>query len=287
MRPARGALICISIFMASITAISSPSCTLAPSATFQVVRVPAEAAVTAFSSTASSRGAGAAPGADRPDSKEAGRPSITRRPSSSMATRCRPPVAAGWGRVSGWASHWGISWVSIQRVCTPKCSPLMKSACAMTASWNGSTVGTPSILNSLSARRARCTATSRLGPQTISLASIESNWPATCEPDSTPLSTRTPGPDGASKRVTRPGAGKKPRPTSSALMRNSKAWPWGAGTEVSASTSPSATRNCRRTRSVPVVSSVTGCSTCKRVFTSRNEIAPLWLSRYSTVPAPT
>ena len=33
--------------------------------------------------------------------------------------------------------------------------------------------------------------------------------------------------------------------------------------------SPVATRNCSRTRSRPVTSSVTGCSTCSRVFISR------------------
>ena len=38
--------------------------------------------------------------------------------------------------------------------------------------------------------------------------------------------------------------------------------------------SPSAMRNCSRTRSIPLVSSETGCSTCSRVFTSRNETVP-------------
>ena len=32
---------------------------------------------------------------------------------------------------------------------------------------------------------------------------------------------------------------------------------------------PSATRICSRTRSTPVIASVTGCSTCSRVFISR------------------
>ncbi|CAM5312845.1 NAD(P)H-quinone dehydrogenase [Streptomyces canarius] len=41
------------------------------------------------------------------------------------------------------------------------------------------------------------------------------------EPASTPASRRTPGPDGGSNRVTVPGAGRKLRPGSSPLMRNS------------------------------------------------------------------
>ena len=50
---------------------------------------------------------------------------------------------------------------------------------------------------------------------------------------------------------------------------------------------PSATRSCRATRSSPVISSVTGCSTCRRVFISRNQNPPSGSSRNSTVPAPT
>ena len=38
---------------------------------------------------------------------------------------------------------------------------------------------------------------------------------------------------------------------------------------VKGSGSPAATRNCARTRSTPVTHSVTGCSTCRRVFISR------------------
>ena len=77
------------------------------------------------------------------------------------------------------------------------------------------------MTNSASARRARSSACSRVLPQTISLAIIESNCPATTEPLATPLSSRTPGPEGGSKRLIAPGAGRKPRATSSALMRNS------------------------------------------------------------------
>ena len=47
------------------------------------------------------------------------------------------------------------------------------------------------------------------------------------EPVSTPESRRTPGPVGGSNLVTGPGAGRKPRPASSPLMRNSNEWPRG------------------------------------------------------------
>ena len=40
---------------------------------------------------------------------------------------------------------------------------------------------------------------------------------------------------------------------------------------VSGSVSPAATRNCHSTRSRPVIASVTGCSTCSRVFISMNQ----------------
>ena len=49
-----------------------------------------------------------------------------------------------------------------------------------------------------------------------------------------------------------------------------------------------ATRSCHSTRSTPVSASVTGCSTCRRVFISMNQkCAARASSRNSTVPAPT
>ena len=56
---------------------------------------------------------------------------------------------------------------------------------------------------------------------------------------------------------------------------------------ASGSGSPRATRSCHSTRSSPVMASVTGCSTCSRVFISRKWNAPSGVSRNSTVPAPT
>ena len=114
--------------------------------------------------------------------------------------------------------------VSIQRVCTVKGSlgsAGAKAGSSTTARWKGSTVGMPSTTNSSRARRARSRACWRSWPVTMSLASIESNAPAMVSPSTTPVSRRTPGPDGGRKMLTVPGAGRKPRPASSPLIRNS------------------------------------------------------------------
>ncbi|SHX09244.1 Uncharacterised protein [Mycobacteroides abscessus subsp. abscessus] len=73
--------------------------------------------------------------------------------------------------------------VSIQRVWTvkPSSSP-MKAGSDTTARWNGMTVARPSTLNSASARRERARASLRSRPVTISLASMESNWPPITDP---------------------------------------------------------------------------------------------------------
>ncbi len=60
-----------------------------------------------------------------------------------------------------------------------------------------------------------------------------------------------PGPDGAGS-VDQAGVGRKPRPGSSALMRNSKACPRGAGVSLTESGRPSAMRNCSMMMSMPV-----------------------------------
>jgi hypothetical protein len=57
-------------------------------------------------------------------------------------------------------------------------------------------------------RGARSMAAWRVGPHTISLASRESNWPATKEPAATPLSTRTPAAGRVEARDA-PGRGQK------------------------------------------------------------------------------
>ena len=56
---------------------------------------------------------------------------------------------------------------------------------------------------------------------------------------------------------------------SSALMRHSSAWPWNVRSFcANDSVFPAATRICSFTRSRPVTSSVTPCSTWMRVFIS-------------------
>ena len=48
---------------------------------------------------------------------------------------------------------------------------------------------------------------------------------------------------------------------------------------------PEATRNCHSTRSRPEIISVTGCSTCRRVFISRKKKLLSCPATNSTVPA--
>ena len=67
-------------------------------------------------------------------------------------------------------------------------------------------------------RRVAC---SRSASQTISFATIGSYIGETSPYGPTPESTRTPGPAGSRYDVMRPGAGRNPAATSSALMRHS------------------------------------------------------------------
>ena len=55
---------------------------------------------------------------------------------------------------------------------------------------------------------------------------------------------------------------------------------------LSGSSSPAATRSCHSTRSSPVIISVTGCSTCRRVFISMKKNWRSAPTMNSTVPAP-
>ena len=82
----------------------------------------------------------------------------------------------------------------------------------------------------------------------------------------------------ASGEPAAPAAG-SPCAGSSAHSRASIAWPpasWRASAAscVSGSGSPAATRSCHSTRSMPVSASVTGCSTCSRVFISMKKNVP-------------
>ena len=79
--------------------------------------------------------------------------------------------------------------------------------------------------------------------------------------------------------------GSQPAAGSSAYRRASTAAPRPGGA-AGGSRPPAATSSCSSTRSSPVVHSVTGCSTCSRVFISRNQKRPSGTARNSTVPAP-
>src|SRR5699024_12328642 len=83
------------------------------------------------------------------------------------------------------------------------------------------------------------------------------------EPERTAESTRMPGPVGGSKLTMVPGHGAKPLRISSALMRNSKAWPFDAGSSVKDSGSPAAMRICSAITSTPVTASEIGRASCR------------------------
>ena len=214
-----------------------------------------------------------------------------RRPLTSATISRRSPLPPGPASAVVSAGAYGSrrlsNSVSIHLVWTRKSpSAATNAGSRTTARSNGSTVGTPSTTISSSARRARSSASARSAPVTINLASIESKAPDTTDPATTPASSRTPGPVGGTNAVTVPGAGRNERPGSSALIRNSMLCPRAGRSVLQRSFSPAAIRNCSRTRSTPVVSSVTGCSTCSRVLTSRNDTDPSAPTRNSTVPAP-
>ena len=87
----------------------------------------------------------------------------------------------------------------------------------------------PPTVNSASARLARSRACVRLAPVTMSLPISESNACGTVWPAPYPASSRTPGPDGGFHSVIVPGAGRKFRAGSSALIRNSIECPRSSG----------------------------------------------------------
>ncbi len=109
------------------------------------------------------------------------------------------------------------------------------------------------------------------------LAIMESKSAGIVSPSLTPVSTRIPGPAGNVSRLMRPGAGAKSRSGSSALSRASTACPSSRGFSPS-NLPPAATCSWAFTRSIPVVASVIGCSTWRRVLTSRNanSFSPGW-----------
>ena len=88
-------------------------------------------------------------------------------------------------------------------------------------------------------------------------------------PTEMPVSTRTPGPGRQAHELDRAGRG---REVLLGVLGVEPGLDGVAELRAAASPSsrpPSATCSCSLTRSRPVVASVTGCSTCSRVLTSR------------------
>ena len=97
-----------------------------------------------------------------------------------------------------------------------------------------------------------------------------------------------PAPDGTSSTSTRPVAGRKPWKGSSLVMRHSTAWPSRRTSSwPKERASPAATRNCHSTRSIPVTSSVTGCSTCSRVVHLQEVVLAVEVTGTPPCPTPT
>ena len=152
-------------------------------------------------------------------------------------------------------------------------------------------VETPPTWNSLSARSARVTADSKSRPRQVSLDSSESKCALTTAPVKVvPPSRRTPGPPGDRYDVMVPVSGRNSLAGSSVVMRHCSAKPraWMSSCTSrsrSASVAPAAIWICACTRSTPVTSSVTVCSTWMRGFISMKTYRPSAPSRNSTVPA--
>ena len=141
-------------------------------------------------------------------------------------------------------------------------------------------------LGERAARRAPGPA-SRLAPVTISLPISESNaWGTVC-PAVYPASSRTPGPGRRVPLGDRARRGQEvPRRVLGVDPELDRVPAQLAGRRSRAAR-PSAMRNISRTRSMPLTSSETGCSTWSLVFTSRKLIVPSVATRNSQVPAPT
>ena len=173
------------------------------------------------------------------------------------------------------------------------CQPA-RSSWASSSRSRGRVVSTPSIEHSSAARRALSSAPAR--PPWLwvtTLATRESKAPSTREPSTRWVSTRTPGPLGQVRPVATPCAGRSApsEPTRSAATRSSTADPRTAGGSArprSPRVRPVASASWVRTRSTPVTSSVTGCSTCRRGLTSmkNQRVGSSASRRNSTVASP-
>ena len=151
---------------------------------------------------------------------------------------------------------------------------------------SGSVVGTPLTRVSSSARRGAARPGAGRRPRRRACRERCRSGAAPRSPGPQWVSTRTPGPAGDAEVVeSGPAPGRKSRSGSSALMRHSMAWPLASAQPVRREQAPAATRSCSATRSRPVTSSVTGCSTCRRAFSSRKKKSPFASTRNSSVPA--
>jgi len=101
-----------------------------------------------------------------------------------------------------------------------------------------------------------------------SLVHVVSKSGGTVDPSTIPVSIRTREPMGGSKRTILPGEGRNPWSGSSAQRRASIATPRSITTSDLID-SPRAILIWSWTRSIPVISSVMPCSTCRRGLTSR------------------
>ncbi len=146
-------------------------------------------------------------------------PTSTTTVSRASASSASPPTPVNAGMV--FSNPVSIQRVKMVKGPSPPCTSGANAGSVTTARWNGMAVAMPSTLNSARARAARWSACLRVAPVTTSFASRESQAGPMTEPVSTPASSRTPGPDGGANSVTVPGAGRKPRPGSSPLIRNS------------------------------------------------------------------
>ena len=242
MVPALWAVIGCSIFIASRTTTRSPAATCWPSSTAILTMVPCMGAVSE-SPDAAVRGLGAAGCVAGPSCLAAPAPPPSEQAAGqddleALAADLDDDALALAGLLGGLGDGAGVGLDLVVELGLDPAGVHRERLVALGREGGvgrrrrGGTAARsacPSTVNSASARRDRSSAWCRSRPVTMSLASIESNAPPMTSPATTPESSRTPGPDGGSKTATTPGAGRKPRPASSPLIRNSKEWPTGAG----------------------------------------------------------
>ena len=153
--------------------------------------------------------------------------------------------------------------------------PSTKHGCARSARWKPISVVTPSITNSSSARSMRRRARSRSASQTHELGDqrvVERRRPPTPSVDAR-VDAHARAPPARGSAVIVPGAGRNPLArvlgVDPALDRVARE----ADVLLARTTAARRRRSsiCSRTRSMPVTSSVTVCSTWMRVFISRKK----------------